>query len=117
MNGPSNTPPVLIVLTLPTESSWNPGSASLPELPHFSYQAPISCIHASRSGPGSCWPDSVISPRIRYFIARLRLPVTGTWWHPHIYSTNGATPDVTPRPDVSDQRRMGRRAGRLLSAA
>jgi predicted RNA polymerase sigma factor len=37
----------------------------LPELPYFSYRAPISAIQASRSGPGSCWPASVIAPSIR----------------------------------------------------
>src|SRR6266516_473225 len=77
MNGPSVTPLARTVLALSGESSWCPASASFPELPCFSYQAPISAIHDSRSGPRNCWPASVIMPSIRYFISRLRLSGQG----------------------------------------
>src|SRR5712692_11507388 len=77
MNGPSVTPVARTVLTLSAESSWCPASASFPELPYFSYQAPISAIHDSRSGPCSCWPSSVIMPSIRYFISTSRLGLSG----------------------------------------
>src|SRR5580704_15347272 len=69
MYGPSVTPPARTVLAVCGKSSWCPGSASTPAAPYFSYQAPISAIHASRPGPGNCWPASVIAPSSRYFIS------------------------------------------------
>src|ERR1039457_1583243 len=56
MNGPSLTPLARTVLALSAESSWCPASASFPELPYFSYQAPISAIHPSRQGPSGSFP-------------------------------------------------------------
>src|SRR6266568_4525348 len=76
MYGPSVTPLARTVLAVSGESSWCPASASLPELPSFSYQAPISAIHASKSGPLSRWPVSVTMPSNRYFITRLRISRT-----------------------------------------
>src|SRR5215813_10597741 len=69
MYGPSVTPLARTVLALSGQSSWCPGSASMPVVPCFSYQAPISAIHDSRSGGLSRWPASVIAPSIRYFIS------------------------------------------------
>src|SRR5215831_15043304 len=88
MYGPSVTPLARTVLALSGPSSWCPGSASVPALPCFSYQAMISAIHASRSGPRSCWPVSVIRPSIRYFIAYLRLVRAGLQVCPPTDSTN-----------------------------
>src|SRR5689334_6565462 len=73
MKGPSVTPRLRTVLAACGQSSWCPGSASLPVVACFSYQAPISAIHASRSGPCICWPASVIAPSIRYFIVCLHV--------------------------------------------
>src|SRR5215467_10479808 len=69
MYGPSVTPVARTVLALSGQSSWCPGSASLPDAACFSYQAPISAIQVSRSGAASCWPFSVIAPSSRYFIS------------------------------------------------
>src|SRR5262249_18486452 len=60
------------VLALSGQPSWCLASASFPELPCLSYQAPISAIHASRSGPRGRWPASVIMPTIRSFTSRRR---------------------------------------------
>src|SRR5215472_17535964 len=88
MYGPSVTPSARTVLAVCGKSSWCPESASTPAAPYFSYQAPISAIHASRPGPGSCWPASVIAPSIRYFIPPPARIGGAPLWRPSTDSTN-----------------------------
>src|SRR5215471_13964495 len=96
MNGPSVTPVALIVLALSAESSCSPPSTSSPDVPHFSYQARTSVIHAPCSASDRARASGVSMIRITYFIARLRLSCLAPFRRPStdVYERRASAFDI-----------------------